>query len=97
MTASRMVADTSRPLTAGSLVCATLYVLMLPSPGLSEGNMLLAARIVLREYVVKSCGLAVPKWGTKGNITAPRTPGRHIGVTELGTVANSTAILGTRV
>ena len=59
--------------------------------------MLAAARIVLREYVVKSYRLAVPKWGTTANITAPRTPGRHIGVTRLGTVANSTAILGTRV
>ena len=97
MTASRMAADTSRPLTAGSLVGATLYVLILLSPGLSEGNMLLATRIVLREYVVKSCGLAVPKWGTTANITAPRTPGRHIGMTKLGTVANSTAIWGTRV
>ena len=56
--------------------------------------MLLAARIVLREYVVKRCGLAVPKWGTTANITAPRNPGRHIGVTKLGTVANSTAIWG---
>ena len=96
MTTSRMAADTSRPLTAGSLVGATLYVLILLSPGLSEGNMLLAARIVLREYVVKRCGLAVPKWGTPANIAATPTPGRHIGVTKLGTVANSTAIWGTR-
>ena len=58
--------------------------------------MLLAARIVLQEYVVKSCGLAVPRWGTTANITATRTPGRHIGVTKLGTVANSTAIWETR-
>ena len=91
-----MAADTSWPFTAGSLVGATLYVLILLSPGLSEGNMLLAARIVLREYVVKSCGLAVPKLGTTANITATRTPGRHIGGTKLGTVANSTAIWGTR-
>ena len=92
-----MVADTSRPLTAGSLVGATLYVLMLLSPGLSEGNMLLAAIIVLRQYVVKSCGLAVPKWGTTANIAATRTPSRHIGVTKPGTAANSTVIWGTRV